>query len=87
MNNNSNSWISKNSVGLAIGKLRFAIWFRYLRLSEIRWMGNKRQWVLSPIQVAYWNEMEAYKPNWVFSFYPMKRTEEQSILQHGGTVE
>ena len=40
------------------------------RHSELRWIGKKVQWVISPVQIAFWPN--AVDPS-LFSVYPMTR--------------
>lgn len=51
------------------------------RDSEVRWMGTRVQWVISPVQVALWTHMHAplsTRRGWEpyrsrFTFAPMRR--------------
>jgi hypothetical protein len=42
-----------------------------LRFSEIRWMGKRVHWVISPVQVALWTSMDEYK--WWVQWAPIRR--------------
>jgi hypothetical protein len=55
------------------GRLRGLFNPRYLRHTEIRWMGRRVQWVISPIQVAFWTQMHTAQPNNRFHWSPLSR--------------
>lgn len=60
------------------GRLRVEVHRTGLRHSEVRWMGPRVQWVVSPVQVALWTHMhrplangEPY--NWRVNWCPIPR--------------
>jgi len=44
-----------------------------LRNSEVRWMSAQIQWVVSPVQIAFWTAMDTHLPNNWFTFAPVSR--------------
>ena len=63
-----------------MGRLKIHLHVHGLRFSEVRWMGPKVQWVLSPVQVALWTGMD-HRPtaantmgyNWRVQLSPVRR--------------
>jgi hypothetical protein len=55
-----------------MGRLKIHAHLHGLRFTEVRWMGPKVQWVLSPVQVALWTGMG--RPQYRgFSWCPIRR--------------
>lgn len=55
------------------GRLRYTLTTK-LRHCEIRWCGERRQWVLSGVQVGYWTGLNLPEANTRIMLYPLRRT-------------
>ena len=50
-----------------------------LRFTEVRWMGKRIQWVVSPVQIAFWTHMDQPMPNLVGQRAPVRRWRPMSM--------
>ena len=56
-----------------MGRLKIHLLPHGLRFSEVRWMGPKVHWVVSPVQVALWTGMDRDEYNWRVQWAPIRR--------------
>lgn len=56
-----------------MGRLKIHVHPHGLRFSEIRWMGKRVHWVISPVQVALWTRMDQPEYKWRVQWAPIRR--------------